>query len=1418
MNKKVVLGIAVSALLAATTVVTSAAGFAKPNTYTPGMFGDVPQTEWYASSVSSAYELGFMKGTADGVFSPSDTMTVAEAITVASRVHDAYNAKGTEFAGGTNWYDPYVSYAEANGIIEKGAFGAADFDRPVKRYEMAVIFASAVPESFLEARNDVNEIPDVPSTNAYFDKLRLLYNAGVVMGNDEFGSFKPNNNIIRAEAAAIIGRVALPENRLTKTLVDGNYGDAFYLINHYDATTFGLNAGMAESPWNYDNRNRVGTVTNLANNVDDFYEDGSVVLWRDIDDVTEGLLGMDFSGSTSGSDGLYIKITDDDLKEVFALSIVDKKWSFNGKDTGVATKDGTVKIGVRADLDKNNAELYIDGKKIGVYDIADGVTASRVTLGCGEKETGTIIIERIDVFKDYVVNDIFLVPTGSELSQWEVTGEAVVVQKNGKGEFDYNSAEMKAGAVAKKTFNMPITGNVVFETYMLAPKAGDTGSIALRSGDTAVATIKVTDDGIVKADGTKLRHHTNNIWQTLRMEVNTSAGTVLYKVNGKKVGEFAMDAVLGSVDNIVVTADSGTICFDDVEVYLTHEYDDYCPVPVPITDDGYDVILNICSLWREGSHFGWGAITAHEDIEPVLGYYDEGIVETADWEIKMWVENGIDVAHFCWYSPSGDIKEPIKKSNMNDALHDGFFNAKYSDMMKFTFMWENTGTNCYSLEQFKEYIWSYWMDYYFLDERFYAPDGYITFTVWSYNNFRKAFGDTNEGAQAAVAFMNEDAKAHGFNGVRVWFADQHAQDAGSFGNMAAVGGSAAYAYHWQQDGIYASNTTNRLQKNQDYGKIHVVPTVSVGFNNIGWSGIRKNLATLDDHRTVLEYIKDQYLPAAEGWKSKTLIVSTWNEYGEGTYVMPVDGLHGFGYLENVAEVISGVTDHSNNIRPTEQQKARLGHLWPDSKTSLLRYDYEKAEEMTDDSIKLVVDKVTYTPAFNPTEKGGEIYIAAEPKAGFFSLNNIYYEWNRFTGKLRLVTPNDREVIFTMDSNIVLVDGKEQTLSEKVVLRDGLPVLPLFWLYKISEIPYEYKDKTVTVNTIDEKYEEVINNRVAYQYEFDVPGDIEGFKPGYVTIAVKDGFLVGTAVERAGQNPPYDPMFNMTGIEINTLECNKMVIGMKHKLQEGKESASLQVFFATKTSPNLSEDKSAVTPLKGKESTEVVEYVMDFSNNENWTGVVNAIRVDPFYCGGSFEIDYIRFIIDEELAKKNAEIIAQQEKEAKERLEKGIVIVNGDADDDRYPKAFAGEKGNAIVERIEDEEDEDRGLVWKVTPDGNGQIWAYARQTVTYVPGTTYDVSVDIKYLGYNDDPSYVAGQVICNTCYVGKDGKVDHIVDGARLAMNNNDGWMTYTFQFTIPADSTDRSKDQFCFYSNPEGGKGTGFMFDNLTVQKAAE
>ena len=1548
--KKHLLGIAAAAALAVGSLSVSAEGFAKTNTYTPGMFSDVPATEWYASSVSSSYELGFMKGTADGVFSPEGNMTVAEAVTIAARVHDAYNAKGTTFSqNGANWYDDYVKYAIDNGIIKADAFD--DYDRPVKRYEMAVIFSKAVPDSYLEAKNNVTEIPDVPNTNGYFDRLQLLYNAGVVMGNDEFGTFMPNNNIIRAEAAAIIGRIALPENRLQKTLVDANYDDAYYLVS--EASGWGLigAASVYDTPWQYDNRNLTGAIFNSASHITDSYPDGKVELWRDLDDVSHGLVGWDFYGTVlDAADGIYFKLTDDELHEVVSLTTKGGNYFFDGKDTGVAVKNGTLYFTMKIDLDTHTSTLYMDGKKIGDYTAGD-YTVSRVYIGSGKETVGNITLTRCDIYKDYPVNDIFLVPENGALSQWEVTGTSKTVRKGGQGYGDTVSAELTAGSVAKTAFK-PLSGSVVYEAYMLFPTAADTGYISLNSGETSVAKLVVNADGVFKADGTKLRHHTNNIWQTLRIEADTVNGTVLYKVNGKKVGRFALDAALPTVDNITVGATGGNVYFDDAKVFLTHEYDDYCPVPKPINDDGYDVILNVCSLWREGTHGGWGAVSGLPDVEPALGYYDDGLPEVADWEIKFMVENGIDIEHFCWFAPADNQTEPIKRSGLGFALHDGYFNAKYSDLMKFTFMWENSKVNTTNLEDFKKYIWSYWMDYYFLDDRFYTTENKLVFTVWSWQNFKEAFGGTNEGANEAVAFMNEDAKAHGFDGILLFFADGSAADPSSFTAMANLGASGAYAYHWGQAGNNAEETIYRLKGNSSYDKLYIVPAVSVGFNDIGWSNIRKPLISTDDHKKVLEFIKNDYLPQQTGWKSNMLMVSTWNEYGEGTYVMPCKGLHGFGYLENVAEVISGVTDHAANVYPTDSQKARLGHLYPKSKTSIKKWDYEKEKAATgekalftftgadliapqnidsamvmdnvlqcrttksdpaveiapekypdeiraediiairvtarsninsvievfyttssdpslnqaksfnvpigatenfreytistagksawkdmitsfrfdiireagefdvakielitrDESslpITVTVDNKAYNAPFMPVLKNDELYVAASSYDGFFSLHDFYYEWSRFTGKLRIVTKKDHEIIFNIDSDTALVDGTEQTLAKAVTLRDGLPVLPLFFLYKIEGIDYTFENKAVTVSTLDKKYQEIIKNRVPYEFEFDVPGDTDGFAPESMSGIVQGGFLSGDALERSGQSPLYDPMLSLNGVKIDARIYNKVLVGMKHRLPDGENGSAIEVFYATNHDGTFTQSKSKRLGVVGNSSGEkVVEYVFDFSESADWRGYVTNLRIDPLNGAGHVDIDYIRLVADEE-GKKAVE---EEERHAAEKAALGIIVENGDAEDETLPNAFFGTQGNATVAIAKDEE---KGNVWKVTP-AEGNVWVYVQQSCTYTPGATYKASLDVKLTGTLSKSEGISTSMYCNLKYRDGDGKLDHILfPGGNITISTENGWKHWEFEFTISADSTERDNDQFAFYANPVDGEGVGFLIDNVKVEK---
>ena len=180
--------------------------------YKAGMFKDVASTAWYAEVVATAYDLGFMEGDDKG-FSPNGNVTIAQAVTMAARLHSIYATGKAEFEQGSPWYQVYVDYAEKNGILEKGEF--TNFNTPATRAQMVHIFFRALPKAELKEINTVNSLPDVNSTTPYAEDILSLYRAGVLTGNDDKGTFTPAAPIARSQAAAIIARMALPTLRQT---------------------------------------------------------------------------------------------------------------------------------------------------------------------------------------------------------------------------------------------------------------------------------------------------------------------------------------------------------------------------------------------------------------------------------------------------------------------------------------------------------------------------------------------------------------------------------------------------------------------------------------------------------------------------------------------------------------------------------------------------------------------------------------------------------------------------------------------------------------------------------------------------------------------------------------------------------------------------------------------------------------------------------------------------------------------------------------------------------------------------------------------------------------------------------------------------------------------------------------------------
>lgn len=184
--------------------------FRRLRTYTAN-FTDVPQSSWFSAYVASAYEYALANGTAANKFSPDGSFTVAQALTVAANIHTVYYGKAVDTAGAKTWYEPYVAYCIANGIIQDEQFD--DYNRNITRGEMAVVFANILPEREY-AGTRTGSPADVTDGMACAAAVKKLFAAGIVGGDAGTGKYRPDDSIRRSEACVIFTRIAAAEYRI----------------------------------------------------------------------------------------------------------------------------------------------------------------------------------------------------------------------------------------------------------------------------------------------------------------------------------------------------------------------------------------------------------------------------------------------------------------------------------------------------------------------------------------------------------------------------------------------------------------------------------------------------------------------------------------------------------------------------------------------------------------------------------------------------------------------------------------------------------------------------------------------------------------------------------------------------------------------------------------------------------------------------------------------------------------------------------------------------------------------------------------------------------------------------------------------------------------------------------------------------
>ncbi len=165
---------------------------------------------WAESIIANLHSRGIIKGKTANTYCPEDKINRAEAVTLLMRMMDAvdssYVVLSFDDVNETDWFCEDVKKAYAMGIISADtAFRPYD---PITRQEMAKlvvnvceIMSSSVISPQELSFSDVSSISDwaIPFVSK-------AVGAGLVKGMDD-GSFLPNRNVTRAEAAAFISRL-----------------------------------------------------------------------------------------------------------------------------------------------------------------------------------------------------------------------------------------------------------------------------------------------------------------------------------------------------------------------------------------------------------------------------------------------------------------------------------------------------------------------------------------------------------------------------------------------------------------------------------------------------------------------------------------------------------------------------------------------------------------------------------------------------------------------------------------------------------------------------------------------------------------------------------------------------------------------------------------------------------------------------------------------------------------------------------------------------------------------------------------------------------------------------------------------------------------------------------------------------------
>lgn len=188
-------------------------------------FTDVAEDAWYHDYVYDLVYRGVVNGMTATTYEPEGKLTRAQFVKLlACSLADAetlktYEGKHPFKDSEGHWAEAYIAWAKDKGIVEGVSATEFDPEAPITREQMATIFGRYALRQGIElpkSENAAGSFPDADKISEYAREfVELMRIAGILNGYED-GTFRPQGNATRAEAAKLFSLFLSITDKLAK--------------------------------------------------------------------------------------------------------------------------------------------------------------------------------------------------------------------------------------------------------------------------------------------------------------------------------------------------------------------------------------------------------------------------------------------------------------------------------------------------------------------------------------------------------------------------------------------------------------------------------------------------------------------------------------------------------------------------------------------------------------------------------------------------------------------------------------------------------------------------------------------------------------------------------------------------------------------------------------------------------------------------------------------------------------------------------------------------------------------------------------------------------------------------------------------------------------------------------------------------